>query len=67
MKLTLEFAPIIGLDDMCPKGQTRKGIIHELDGRSLIDLLIDLQHSKARTVIDRRVLIITSPGSFDSF
>lgn len=67
MELTTKFAPVISLNHVRPKRQSRESVIYKLDGCSLINLLKDLQNPETRAVIDGGILIVSFSRSFYSF
>ena len=67
VEVGLELCSIVRLDCQHSEGQSTNHFIYETDGRLLIADIVDLQHSDARAVIDRRELVQAFLGQSDSF
>src|SRR5262245_57529616 len=57
VEMGLEFGAVVGLDDVDAERQAAEDVIDELDGCALIAGIVDLEHTNARAIVDRRELV----------
>src|SRR6266851_7096432 len=61
----LEFGAIVCLNHADPERQAAPDFGNELDGRSLIAGVVDLEDPDPRAIVNRRELIEAGPGPWD--
>ena len=57
VKLRLELDAVVGLHHVHPKRQAGHDVVHEENGRALIERVVDLQDANAGAIVDGRELI----------
>ena len=66
VELRLKLGAVIGLHHVHAEWQPTTHLVDEEDGRALVAHIVDLQHSNAGAIIDRRELIEPAARSRDS-
>ena len=65
MEGSLELRPVVGLDDLDPEGKPVQDIVDELDGRLLVEPVVDPEDPETSAAVDSRELIVPPPGSLE--